>query len=64
MKTQNEKSNARSEAAIYAEGTPYIQEELYAIWLSDEENPENDPPQYVYEKYLRSDHRFTEDWLY
>ena len=33
MPSKNEKIWAKSEAVIYAEGTPFKAEELYAEWL-------------------------------
>ena len=63
MLSRNEKSNARSEAAIYAEGTPFKAEELYAEWLDQADSPEADDCQTVYERVLRKHPDFEPGWL-
>ena len=63
MPNANEKSMARSEAVIYAEGTPFKAEELYAEWLDQADSPDADDCQRVYEQVLRSHPDFEQSWL-
>ena len=63
MLSKNEKSDARSEAAIYAEGTPFKAEELYLEWLEQADRPDADDCQRVYERVLREHPDFEPSWL-
>lgn len=64
MDSSNEQDRARTEAAIYAEGTPFTTEELYAQWVAACESAgERVNPQSVYEYELRNHPQFDEDWL-
>ncbi len=63
MPSKNEKSLAKSEAAIYAEGTPFKAEELYHAWLEQAELPDADDYQRVYERVLREHPDFEPSWL-
>ena len=63
MPNKNEKIEARSEAAIYAEGTPFRAEELYLAWLDQADSPEADDCQRVYERVLREHPDFVLAWL-
>ena len=60
---KNEKIMARSEAAIYADGTPFKAEELYHAWLDQADSPEAEDCQTVYERVLRSHSDFVPGWL-
>lgn len=60
----HEQSHAETEAAIYAEGTPFTRDELYAEWLTAcQEEGEVVPCQHVYERMLREHPEFKERWL-
>ena len=63
MLSKNDKSDARSEAAIYAEGTPFKAEELYLEWLNQADSPEAEDCQRVYERVLREHPDFEPSWL-
>ena len=63
MTSKNDKIRARSEAAIYAEGTPFKSEELYLKWLDQADLPEAEDCQRVYERVLRSHSDFVPGWL-
>jgi len=63
MLNKEDKIHARSEAAIYAEGTPFKAEELYHAWLEQAELPEAENCQTVYERVLRSHPDFVPSWL-
>jgi hypothetical protein len=63
MPSKNEKIRAKSEAAIYAEGTPFKSEELYAAWLDQADHPEAEDCQRVYERVLREHPDFVPGWL-
>jgi hypothetical protein len=61
--SKNDKIEAKSEAAIYAEGTPFKAEELYLEWLDQADLPDADDCQRVYERVLRSHPDFEPNWL-
>ena len=63
MLSENEKIRAKSEAAMYAEGTPFRAEELYLAWLEQADLPEAEDCQRVYERVLRSHLDFEPSWL-
>ena len=63
MLSRNEKIWAKSEAAVYAEGTPFRAEELYLKWLDQAELPEAEDCQRVYERVLRAHPDFEPGWL-
>ena len=63
MLSENEKARAKSEAAVYAEGTPFRAEELYLAWLDQAELPEADDCQRLYERVLRAHPDFEPGWL-
>jgi len=63
MPNKNEKIEAKSEAAIYAEGTPFRAEELYREWLDQADLPEAEDCQRVYERVLREHPDFEQGWL-
>lgn len=63
MLSANEKIRAKSEAAAYAEGTPFRAEELYLKWLDQADLPEADDCQRVYERALRAHPDFVPGWL-
>ena len=59
-----DRSNAHTEAAIYAEGTPFTVEELFVKWI-DACKLEGRllPKQSFYEQVLRDHPDFEESWL-
>jgi len=63
MLNANEKSWAKTEAAVYAEGTPFKAEELYLEWLEQADRPDADDCQRVYERVLREHPDFEPSWL-
>ena len=63
MMSRNEKIRAKSEASIYADGTPFKAEELYHAWLEQADHPEAEDCQTVYERVLRSHSDFVPGWL-
>ena len=63
MLNANEKIRAKSEAAVYAEGTPFRAEELYREWLDQADLPEAEDCQRVYERVLREHPDFEPSWL-
>jgi len=63
MPSANEKNLAKSEAAIYATGTPFRAEELYHKWLDQADLPEAEDCQRVYERVLRAHPDFEPGWL-
>ena len=63
MPSENEKTMSKSEAAIYAEGTPFKAEELYHAWLDQAYHPEAEDCQMVYDRVLRSHPDFVPAWL-
>jgi len=55
---------ARTEAVIYAEGTPFTADELFAEWVAVcERECELISAQGVYEEVLRNHPEFNEGWL-
>lgn len=54
MPSKNEKIWAKSEAVIYAEGTPFQAQELYLKWLDQADSPDAEDCQRVYERILRN----------
>jgi hypothetical protein len=63
MLSKNEKTRAKSEAAIYAAGTPFRAEELYLKWLDQADSPDAEDCQRVYERILREHPDFVPSWL-
>ena len=63
MPSKNEKIRAKSEAAIYATGTPFRAEELYLKWLEQADRPDADDCQRVYERVLREHPDCEPSWL-
>lgn len=63
MPNANEKIHAKSEAAVYAEGTPFRAQELYLAWLDQADRPDADDCQRVYERILREHPDFVPGWL-
>ena len=63
MPNKNDKIHAKSEAVIYAEGTPFKSEELYHAWLDQADLPEAEDCQRVYERVLREHPDFEPSWL-
>jgi hypothetical protein len=64
MSSSNEHVRARTEAAIYAEGTPFTTDDLFARWVAACESAcERVNPQTVYEYELRNHPQFEEGWL-
>lgn len=63
MLIANEKIRAKSEAVVYAEGTPFRAEELYLKWLDQADRPDADDCQRVYEHILRAHPDFVPSWL-
>ncbi len=62
--SQNDRKYAHTEAAIYAEGTPYTSDELFAAWVSECEAAQQIVScQRVYEYVLRQHPEFVEGWL-
>jgi uncharacterized lipoprotein NlpE involved in copper resistance len=60
----SDRSHAKTEAAIYAEGTPFTSDELFAEWVATcEAEGELVSSQRVYEETLRNHPRFEESWL-
>jgi hypothetical protein len=60
----NEQDRARTEAAIYAEGTPFTVDELFVQWVSAcQSSGELVNPQTVYEYELRNHPQFEESWM-
>ena len=58
------KTQARSEAVIYAVGTPFTADELFAEWVTIcEADGELVSSQIVYEEVLREHPQFENDWL-
>ena len=62
--SSNDRGHAHTEAAIYAQGTPFTADELFAEWVAVcEAEGELVSSQRVYELVIRNHPQFEESWL-